>query len=73
MRINLFEDLNQAGKNLKSAIYIASVTFMFPITLINKYIYTRMTARKFQLSSANMIDLTIFALVVFLWERIFEY
>ena len=68
MHVELADKLTQSGVELKISMFIGSVTFMFPISLINKYVYTRMTARKFHLSSANIIDLGIFALVTLWYE-----
>jgi len=51
-------------------MYIGAVAFMLPISLINKLVYTKLTDRKFQLSSANWIDLIIFALVS-VWYYVF--
>ena len=68
LHIELSYELQLAGKELEYAMFIAAVCFMLPIALLNKYIYTRLTERRFILTTPNMIDLTIFGLVVWWYE-----
>ena len=65
---DLVKELQLAGKELKLSFMVASVTFLFPITLINKYVYTRLTKRRFETTTADIIDFTIFVLVAIWYE-----
>ena len=47
---------------------LAAVTFMFPIVLLNKFVFSRLVESTFNLSSADFVDMTIFFMVVFWWE-----
>jgi len=47
---------------------LAAITFLFPIQLINKYIFAKCEGQSFNFSSANLIDMTIFSLVLWWWK-----
>mmetsp|Transcript_25050 Transcript_25050/g.33592 ORF Transcript_25050/g.33592 Transcript_25050/m.33592 type:complete len:138 (-) Transcript_25050:809-1222(-) len=52
---------------------VAMISFSFPLTLLMQCIFTRYTHRNFSLRSTSIIDLAIFALVVFWFERYEDY
>ena len=70
MHVELAHELHLAGSEILYALELASIAFLFPIHLINKLVYLRLRKRKFILSSADIIDVTIFALVA-LWLEVF--
>lgn len=52
-------------------IDLANVSFLLPLTLLNKFIFSRLLKRSFYLSLTDGIDCTLFCLVAF-WVDKFE-
>ena len=52
---------------------ISAVTFLFPIALLCKQLFAKLTDRQFFLTFADYLDILIFVMVVWVWETIKVY
>ena len=64
----LHNELVLSGKEIRYSANLAAITFLFPVQLLNKFVFAQCEGRSFYFSSSNVIDMTIFGLVVFWWQ-----
>lgn len=50
--------------------YFSLVIFLFPVNIFCKRLYAKLTNQSFLITSANLVDLIIVALTVWMWETI---
>ena len=70
---DLSHELELAGKEIMYSADLALVSILFPVSLLNKFIFTACENRSFRLGTANITDLTIFSLVLWLWAVLMDY
>ena len=51
------------------ALDLATVSFLFPVALINKFVFTRLTGRNFNVTLNDKVDCLIAILVVIWWDN----
>ena len=69
LHIELAHELHLAGKEIEISKDLAAVAFLFPVSIMNKFIFSRCENRTFYLSTANLIDLAICGLVIWWWDK----
>lgn len=68
LHTELVHELELASHELLFAMEVAFVTFLFPVSLINKFVFAKCERRPFYLSIDNYIDFAIFILVLVWYE-----
>ena len=53
--------------------WFSLLIFLFPVNIFCKNLYARITDTNFIITTANLTDLTIVALTVWMWETILVY
>lgn len=69
LHIELAHELHLAGVEIAVSKDLAAVAFLFPVSILNKFIFSRCENRTFSLSPANYVDLAIFVLVIWWWDK----
>ena len=64
----MLSDLKSSSADIELLMEIAVIMFLMPIQILNKFVYSRLLKRSFHLSSADLIDLVEFVLVIVWYE-----
>ena len=67
------EAIRTAGAAINMLSQVSAFTYLLPVSLINKFFFLRFVKRPFYLSSADLIDLVIFALAMHWLHKIIDY
>ena len=70
---HLIYEIEKAVLELDEAMYIAMVSFAFPLQILMAYIYSQYTDRNFSIRRTIYIDLAIFFCVLIWFEKFEEY
>lgn len=73
MHIDLSKELQLAGQELTISLELAGVTFLFPVAMLNAFVLSRLQRRSYQITAANIVDLTITAMVIVWLEAFYIY
>ena len=66
-------EIELAEFELDEAMFVAMISFSFPLQFLMAYIYARYTDRVFVVRATSLVDLGIFFLVAFWFEKYEEY
>ena len=58
---------------LDLVLYISAATFLLPVSIFCKFVFLKLTKRKFNFTSGDILDITIFALATCLWVVVKHY
>ena len=70
---HLLYEMKLVKGELELILDISAVTFLFPIALLCKQLFAKLTDRQFFLTFADYLDMLIFLMVVWVWETIKVY
>ena len=59
--------------DLDLVLYISAVTFLFPVSIFCKFVFTQLTRRRFDFTITDYLDVIISVLVAWLWGVIYGY
>jgi len=59
--------------DLDLVLYVLGVTFLIPVSIFCKFVFIKLTRRKFIFTSGDFLDIAIFALVTCLWVVVKHY
>ena len=63
----MVENIRASGEQIQLLSDISTFTYLFPVALFNKFVFSRLIKRSFHLSAADSVDLVIFALSI-IWD-----
>ena len=55
------------GNDLDLVLYVSAVTFLLPVNIFCKYVFTNLTSRNFTWTITDSLDFIIFVLVTWFW------
>jgi hypothetical protein len=58
---------------LDSVLYVSAVTFLFPVSVFCKFVFTKLTNRNFYLTLTEFLDLSVFVLAAWFWYMVESY
>ena len=69
LRTDMAHEIDLAVTELDNGMYVAMISFSFPLQIISQCIYAKLTKRVYRFRMLNAIDLIIFILVCVWFER----
>ena len=70
---DLFDQMMGVRDDLDLVLYISAVTFLLPVCIFCKFVFTQLTKRKYHFTVTDYLDIVITTLVVWLWVVIERY
>ena len=69
----LIDEFHLVRIELDAILYISTVAFLFPLIIICKYVFAEKTERRFFLTNADLLDILVFIMIVWIWETVTVY
>ena len=66
-------DMSHVRDDLNLVLYVSAVTFLFPVNMFCKFVFTKLTNRIFYLTLTDYLDFVVFVLVAWLWYIVESY
>ena len=73
MHDELLHEFHLVVVELEFIRYFSLIIFLFPVNIFCKRLYAKLTNQSFIITSANLVDLTIVGLTIWMWETILVY
>ena len=65
--------MTKVRSELDLVLYVSALTFLFPVSLFCKFVFTKLTNTNFYLTLSEYLDTIVFVLVVWFWYIVYSY